>query len=378
VFIGSIFHMMKQILAWRLSQHHLLQQADPAQMLQVVSRICGAQAQVMSAAELTISARVRDITPSDVQNALWKDRTLVKTWLLRGTLHLIPANDFPLYIAALSTLKHFKRASWQKYHGVTLDELDAITEGVRVTLSDRGMTREALADAIAEHTGLPKLRDLLRSGWGAILKPIAFQGLLCFGESEGQNVTFVQPEQWIGAWESLEPEQALEEIARRYLNAYGPSTADDFARWFGLEPAPAKKVFRALKDELEEVTFDGFKGVMLSAALPEIQRMNAPKVVRLLPYFDPFTIAMSRQSSYLMEDAHKARVYRNQGWISPVVLVDGRFEGVWEHDKKRDQVTITVEMFTPPDARVKDEIEAEAQRVAAFLGGTLQLAFKAP
>jgi hypothetical protein len=92
------------------------------------------------------------------------------------------------------------------------------------------VTRQQLADALVSHTGISALRELiLHSSWGSPLKPSAFRGDLCFGPSQGQNVMFVNPRAWLGAWPSLEPEAALQAIVRRYLQAYGPATRNDFA-----------------------------------------------------------------------------------------------------------------------------------------------------
>lgn len=364
-----------QINAWRLSQHHLHERAARPHLLDVVRDIGGLHAQLMSAAELSLWARVQDLSPADVQDALWRDRTLVKTWAMRGTLHLLTAREFPSYVAALSTLRHFRRGSWLKYHGVTLAELDALMEGVRATLTDSGIPREQLANAIADKMQTPKLRDLLLSGWGALLKPVAFRGDLCFGPNQGQNITFVRPDKWLGEWPPVAPEDALKDIARRYLTAYGPATMDEFARWLGLEPGDARKIYRSLGDEIVEVQVESLKGWALTSTVSHIQSLGAPDAVRLLPHFDLYTVALARQSQFLLPEAYKARVYRQQGWISPVILVDGRMEGVWEQDKQRSQIVVKVELFNPPTARIRQGIEAEAQRLGDFLESKVEVTY---
>lgn len=370
----------QQVSRWRLAQQYLLKRADSAQMLNVVSALGGLHAQMMSAAELQVWARVNDADPEAVQNALWRDRTLVKTWVFRGTLHLVTAQDFPLYVAALSTLKHFRRASWQKYHGVSSDELDAIIEGARVLLTDQGQTREQLANALAAHTRLPKLAELLRSGWGMVLKPVAFQGDLCFGPSDGQNVTFVRPARWLGEWTPIAPETAVPEAARRFLRTYGPATVDEFARWFGFEPSAAKRAFRALKDEIVEVDVKGWKASALAEsaeAMQALKPLTAP-VVNLLPNFDPYTLAVARHSDALLPDAFKGRVYRPQGWISPVVLVNGSIAGVWEYEKQRTKIVVSVELFAaPPAVDVEAAITAEAERLGRYFDLPAEIVLRA-
>src|SRR5436189_6188583 len=99
--------------AWRMRRHNLDRRAPARSMLAVASRLCGLHAQVMSSAELTVWARVEDLDRRAVQRALWEDRTLVKTWAMRGTLHLLPAAELPLCRAALSTSRrHLKAAMW--------------------------------------------------------------------------------------------------------------------------------------------------------------------------------------------------------------------------------------------------------------------------
>ena len=151
---------------------------------------------------------------------------------------------------------------------------------------------------------------------------------------------------------------------------------DEFARWWGLDPAKAKRYFKLLRDEVEEVEVEGWRGWALAATLEKIQAVKPTKnVVRLLPYFDPYTVALARQCPYLMDETYKGRVYRPQGWISPVVLVDGRIEGVWESDKKRGKTVVTVEMFAPPSAEVKEGIEAEASHLGNFLETEIEIVY---
>jgi hypothetical protein len=364
-----------QVNAWRLSQQYLLQRADRRKFLEVVRRLGGVQAQVMSAAEWALGARVDSLAPRDVQNALWHDRTLIKTWAMRGTLHLLVASDLPLYVAARSEqlLRQHRPPSYYKYHGVTPAELESIIEGIPNVLSDTPITREQLADTLAKRARKPKLRDLLRSGWGALLKPSALRGELCFGPNQGQNVTFVRPNKWLGDWKPIDAQSALKEIARRYLRAYGPATPDDFARWWGLEAGHAKKLFRSLGDEVERIDVMGWQAWALVSTLEELKSLKTAHVVRLLPQFDAYVLGISRDCEPILPKTHKTRVYRPQGWISAVVLVDGRMAGVWEYDFQNSRVALNFEMFMPVPARTRHGLRAEAKRLAEFLGAKIEV-----
>ena len=344
-------------------------------MLDAARRVGALQAQVMSSAELQLWARVRDLAPDDVRNALWRERTLLKSWILRGTLHLIASDDFPLYVAALSAvlLKFYRRASWLKYHGVTMAEFEAIADAVDAILSDVPMSRKALAEAIVTRTGSTHIQARLESGWGMLFKPAAVQGRLCFAESEGQNVTFIHPRRWLADWEPVAPEDAFRALARRYLESYGPAQTDDFGHWFGMQPADAKRAFRLLGDEIEPVEVEGWPAWALVAA--DIEHAPSAFSVRLLPGFDPYVISASRHAQYMLDEAHRAKVYRAQGWISAVLLVNGRIEGVWQHERKRGQTVVTVAPFAPLSADVQAGVAAEAALLGAYLGAEAQVVY---
>lgn len=370
-----------QVNAWRLSQHCLLPRLKRQDFVKAVTCTAGIQAQVMSAAELALWARVDGISPEDVQSALWQDRTLIKTWAMRGTLHLISASELPLYVAARSIYETHNWANYFAYYGLTPAQHRAFLAAVPQVLGSNPMTREELATALAKHIGAPKLRSLiLSSGWGSPLKPSAFRGDLCFGPKRGSTVTFVYPRKWINNWQSVEPELALQEIARRYLRAYGPATPENFARWWGGggRVTPAKKLFQSIGDELEEVDVEGWRAMALQTTLKPMQILEAQGVVRLLPLFDAYVLGIGRDHEPLLPKAYKIRVFRPQGWISAVVLVDGFMKGVWEYKIRRSQTIVRVHMFSSPAASVKQGIESEVERLNAFLNTKVMLEYENP
>lgn len=357
------------ISAWRLQQQSLETRAAPDSMLAVAARLGGLHAQVMSSAELTLAARVSGVRDVDVQHALWRDRSLIKTWANRGTLHLIPAAYYPVLFAVLGTLRHFRKPSWYKYFKISAAELDALMEAVRVVLTDAGTTREALADAVAAHTGIPALREMLLSGWGALLKPSSFQGDLAFGESSGRNVTFVKPSAWLAASDPVDPHSAISAVLRQFLSAYGPATIDEFARWIGLEPRDARAAFKALGPDVSEVDVEGWKAWALTESLDSLAASQPSDAVRLLPMFDVYTVAVARHAArWILPEALLPRVYRPQGWLSAVVLRGGRIVGTWDDSEKRGEITLTFDWFGTPDAHLRGAVAAEAAHLAAFWG----------
>jgi uncharacterized protein YcaQ len=365
-----------QVNAWRLKQHCLSPRLNRHDFLQAVTRTCGIQAQLMSAAELALWTRVDRLTKEDVQSALWQDRTLIKTWAMRGTLHLLSARDLPLYVAARSMHADRNWLAYFTYYGITPAQHDAFIAAVPQVLGSEPMTREQLATALARHIGVPELDRLLLSSWGSLWKPSALRGDLCFGPNQGRNVTFVHPGQWLGLdakqeQDSLDPHQALQEIARRYLRAYGPATPQDFARWWdgSSRLIAAKKLFQSIENELEPVEVEGWPAFALRTTIEPMQEHELSGSVNLLPLFDAYVLGGGRDIEPLLPKAYKSQVFRPQGWISAVVLVDGYMKGVWEHKSQRSQTIVKVRMFSPSTltAPIRNGIEAQAERLSAFL-----------
>lgn len=370
----------KQAAAWRVRSHHLDRRAPAGSMLAVASRLCGLHAQVTSSAELTVWARVEDLDRQAVQRALWEDRTLVKTWAMRGTLHLLPAGELPLWHAALSTSRRYlKPALWQKYFGITIEELDRLTEAIAAALDGRLMTRGELVEEVARLTGSPELGvKLAESSWGTILKPAAFTGRLCFGPSLGQRVRFTHPDTWLAkTLPPVDSQTAMAGVTRRFLSAYGPATHHDLARWWnGGGVSTARQWIAALGDEVSAVDLDGDQAWMLAADAREIRELPPNRSVRLLPAFDQYILGASCHAQHLLPGDLRHRVYRPQGWISPVLLVNGRMEGVWRHEIRSSRLDVIIEPFVKTPLWVRRAAGQEAERLAAFFGCSLNLTWK--
>jgi hypothetical protein len=354
-----------QVHAWRMSQHGLSLRFSSQDFVQAVTRTAGIQAQVMSAAELAVCTRVEGLAPHDVQAAIFQDHTLVKTWAMRGTLHVLAASELPLYVAARDWQQ---TASWSKYFaefGLSRAQQDAFLFAIPHVLEQGPLTRPQLADAVARHTGVAHMHDvILSSSWGTPLKPSAYRGELCLGPGQGKTVTFMNPRGWMGNWQPIEPKLALQEIARRYLWAYGPATADDFAFWWGCTKTLAKNLFQSIEDELEEVEVEGWRAFALRAALLHIQSVEPTEQIHLLPLFDAYTIGVPRDCEPLLAQAYKRQVFNLQGWTFAVVLVNGSIQGVWHSTIRRSRTVVKVNLFTSPTASTRKGIAAEAERLS--------------
>lgn len=370
----------QQAARWRVGRQHLDKRGPAGSMLAVASRLCGLHAQVMSSAELTVWSRVEGLDRRSVQRALWEERTLVKTWAMRGTLHLLPAAELPLWHAALSTSPRYLRpVQWQKYFGITLDELDRLTEAIGTALDGRLLTREELGREVERLSGLAAFgAKITESSWGTILRPAAFSGCLCFGPSIGQRVRFTRPDTWLTAVRpKIDPQTATAAVTRRFLSAYGPATYHDLARWWnGGAVASARQWIASLGDEVSAVDLEGRQAWMLAADAREARELPAVRSVRLLPGFDQYVVGASYHAAHLLPGDLRGRVYRPQGWISPVLLVNGRMFGTWRHEIKGSRVEVAIEPFVNVPAWVRRGAGQEAERLAEFFGCSLKLNWK--
>lgn len=354
-----------QVHAFRLSRHHLLGRAPKRDLARVVGDIGGVQAQLMSAAELQVAVRA-ECKVADVRAALWTDRTLVKTWLMRGTLHLARADDLPVFTAAMSRRWITPSKAWLKYFRVTEAEVWALADEIGAALSDQPVTREELIATVAGGRS-PRVREALKSGWGGMLKPAARNGRLCFGPNRGQSVTFVSPQRWLGRWRTVDPDEAVAEMARRYLGVYGPATQTDFARWWGAWPGVGKAAWSALGEEVVPVSVAGARMELLASDLAAVRGSAASDSVQLLPQFDPYLLGHARRD-HLLDRAHASKVSRTAGWISAVVLVAGAVVGTWTHANSGKGMRLTVTAFEPLREKVKRVVRRRGEELGDALG----------
>jgi hypothetical protein len=368
----------QQVNTWRLAQQNLTHRLPPKKLIQAVSQSMGVHAQVMSAAEMAIGARVDGLSPKDVQSALWQERTLVKTWLMRYTLYLIPSIDFPLYIAARSQNDRDWPAVFEQ-SGVNRTTFDAYISVAQEILDNGPVTRQQFVEAILDRIKSPQLSDLLMNGgWGIAFKPLASRGYLCFGPNIGNITTFIRPGAWIDHMQKQDPDTAMREVARHYLMTYGPARLRNFQVWWWMTGVAAKKAFNSIADEIEEVNVEGWHAIALKSAITEMLELEPTGDVNLLPAFDVYTVGLARGRDLerLLAIDWQKKVYRPQGWVSAVLLVDGFVKGIWEYKTLRSAISITVELFSPITDHIKECIAMQADRLGKFVNSPIQLEFK--
>jgi hypothetical protein len=345
-------------------------------MVEVVRDIGGLQAQLLVAAELALSARVRDLVERDVREALWSARSLVRAWTVRGTIHIVPADDLPLWTAALGVTRFWESRAWLERYELTSREAGAIFERVRDVLDDRSLTREEVANAVVEKLGA-RYRAKVASLWGDLLAPLTYMGKLCFGPNRGANVTFVRADRWIHAWREVAPDEAWTALLRRYLWAYGPATTADAARWFGVDSEHVLTRLRALGDAA--VTTE--RGWVLRDDRRDVGRRASASTVRLLPQYDAYVMGCRpREAIVPVAVRDRIRTFKRGRWEGaagvPVLLVDGVIAGVWDRLTRGGRVIVDVEPVLPLTAAQRAALSREAERVGRFFGRDAELSVR--
>ena len=359
----------EQIHAFRLRRHHLLDQSAK-DLVTICRDVCGVQAQIMSAAQLQLWARNHAITPAMVNDALWKTRSLVKTSLMRQTLHLVPADEFSLYIAAHKSARAKAVLSIMARCKITQDEADGLSALILEELKAGPAPRAAITSAVRPKVS-KRLRVWMDKVWSIVRLPV-IEGLVCYGPGEGNQATFIRTEHWLPAQPKIDAIQAQKELFRKYLRAYGPATLHDFAHWSLISMAEVKALRPLLDAEIAE--HNGL--LLLREDMKTLQAVSTELTsVHLLPYFDVYLLAHRFKEHFLKAQFYK-RVFRNQGWISPVVLINGEIAGVWNYKLSPKVVEVEVEPLSRVDRTVRKLIEFRAQELADLFQRPLSFSCK--
>jgi hypothetical protein len=340
----------------------------------------GLHAQVMSSAELQAAARIDGLRPSDVRDALWERRSLVKTWSFRQTLHLLTADDLAEFVVAARSLERWHTPAWLKYFKMTEKGVDEVLEAIGDVLGDTPMTRVQVVDSVVERVRRPHLREDMLTGWGTFLGPAAQRGRLVFGPSEGRNVAFVDPSTWLGrpiapGADPAAADAALARLIVRYLAVFPGSSRPMLARWWdGGRLTAVSRALNVLPEPVVEVDVEGARGFILASDVGALDAVSPEHPARLLPGFDPFTNELPRRVESVLNAADHDRVHRTAGWVTPVVVIDGRVAGTWEiANGKAGAGSITVQPFGRWRGGARKELAAEVDRIAVFLDRRLKL-----
>lgn len=359
----------QQALAWRL-ERHLLNPVGDSSVEDVVRRLCGVQAQVASSAELAVRVRQSKSKAGEVGRAL-SDGRLVKTWAMRGTLHLLTPGEAGNFLSLMAAGRSWYRPVWQRYFGVSPRQMDEMRSIVGEILGDLALTREELTAEVTKRPGLDHIGEALMSGWGTLLRPLAWQGDLVFGPNRGTRVTFMRPHVASASWAGVPAvDEAWAKVILAYLGAYGPATIDNFSAWLSRGTISKRQLrtwFAELSDHLAQVDVDGEAMYVRSEDAEAVAAARGGSTLRLLAGFDQWVLGPGTDDTHVITAARRRAVSKQAGWISPVLVVGGVVRGTWELKGDR----ITVGWFKEGGKPPKRALDAEIARLSTILGHKL-------
>ncbi len=355
-----------QLRAMRLYGQYLHPIYTPRSLVEVVQSLCGVNAQFSPAMLLSLRARLPGLDMADIEDAIKTQHTLVRTWAMRGTLHLIVASDLGWMVGLLGPQAVSKSKGRLKELGLSETTVARGLDLIQAVLKHpEPRTRDELGEELQK-------RGLAIDREGQVLihliRQAALASILCLGPDRRNNdQTYVLVHKWLGKVRPLPEKEALAELAYRYLKGYGPATPADFARWSGLSITQAKlawTLFRA-REPLIEVKVEDHTLWMLHEQ-PAAEFPATDPVVNLLPAFDTFILGYEDRTD-IVPLQYQKRVYHG-GQTVPVILVNGVAAGVWRYERKGKHLNVKIEPFAPFNDTVKARVAEEAADIGGFLG----------
>ena len=356
----------EEALAIRLRSQRLGPDAAAGSVHEAVSAAAGIQAQEKPSAFLSVRSRTSGATLADVEAALYEERSVVRTWCMRGTLHLVASENLSRLLSILgpafaSRGPETKQLAEMGFDEGGVDRAVGIIE--RILGADGPLTRDELADRlVAEGVGIePGSR-----GPNVLIRQAALRGAICeVAPRDGDNA-YDRLREWVSPDEPRDRERELADLARRYLSAYAPASLEDFAAWSGLYMRDVREAWQAIAAERTEVDVDGRPASILTEVIPERAPSPDEPTVSLLPGYDTYLLGYTPENRPVPEP-YRSRVWPGAGIVRPTVVLGGRVVATWKLDRSADPPVVLVDAFESLGANQKEGIEAEVRDVGRFL-----------
>lgn len=357
------FHLACQRLV-----HQSIAPAAFATPGEVVQHLGAMQAQDYLGALWAIGLRTKTATEADIEQAI-SDKKIVRTWPMRGTLHFVAPKDIR-WMLALLTPRIINRAA-RRHQQLELDAATFTRAERLFSLALRGgqrLTRSEMMDVL-EQGGISTdgQRGYHILGWAAQT------GLICFGPRQGKQDAFVWLDDWLPPGPTLNRDESLAELARRYFTGHGPATLQDFVWWSGLPVADARAAVEMVEVQLAQEELDG-QTYWLSASSSGT-KTGSPTAC-LLPAFDEYLLGY-RDRSAVLEPTHAGKVVPGgNGMFKPLIVIDGQVVGTWKRTLRKTKLIITFAPFDSLSSAQMEAIVAEAERYGAFMNLPVTIGYR--
>jgi hypothetical protein len=339
--------------------NHGLAHLASAEPREVLAWFGAMQAQDYASARWALGVRSPALTDAAVEQAV-AERSIVRTWALRSTLHLVAAADVHWLIGLIGPVVLARTAAAYRPHDLDAQGFVRVAAALREILQGGGqLTRDELFAAL---TKLEIDTNGIRGG--RILYRAALSGCICQASPRGKQMTYALLDEWITDKRLLDRESSLVELVRRYFQSHGPATLRDFIWWSGLSVADARRGIALAAATLREVQIDGHACWSSQQALvAEDEAVTA----HLLPAFDEYFLGYENRSVSL-DDVHFEHVMTNNGIFRPTILIGGEIVGIWARTLKKGTLSVTSKVFRHLNSDEQQALTLAIKRYAHFLG----------
>ena len=326
----------------------LLLERSSQRLVPALERIGGLQTQYAPAGYIGLWSRLRDFKRDALTRALEQRRVLQAT-LMRATIHMVSAAD---YVVMTAGVRRCRREWWvraSRHQGI---DMDAVAKKVRGLLADGPMRQPDLVKALEPDGG--------RMAWSGAGMWVDMVRVPPSGTWERRRADlYGLADDWLGEQARVAEADGIERLVTAYLSGFGPAPIGDIANWAGLPVTPVKAVVERL--ELRRFR-DEKGGELLDLPRLKIEDGDTPAPVRFLPVWDATLLVHARRTQILPEE-YRPRIFNTKTPHSVnTLLVDGHVAGTWRYDDSH----VAVEPYEKLPAKVRKEVDDEAERLAAF------------
>ncbi len=347
--------IISDIIQHRLYNHHIYQHSFKKPDA-LVAWLGAVQAQDYTGAKWSVGLRLPSATAKEIEDA-FSDKKIVRTWALRGTLHIISSSDVWWLLELLGPVVIGRNAALfrkQELDDSTFKKINAVIK--KIMSGGNQFTRKELFAKLEEH----KISTAGLRG-SHILYKAALEKIICLGTLSGKQETYTLLEEWLPKPASISRDEALRELARRYFQSHGPATLQDFGWWSGLSAADSKIGFDLIKKALDHTIVEDKSYWFFQSEITTKKQTQAI----LLQGYDEYFVGY-KDRSIVLDQKHKKSVEPGNGF-SPVVIVDGQIKGTWRRTIKKDNVSIETNFFSPLNAAQKEAVVFAGEQYRAFL-----------
>ncbi|HEX9533086.1 MAG TPA: winged helix DNA-binding domain-containing protein [bacterium] len=349
---------LSDIARYRFSNQLIARQSvrTPAD---VVAWLGAMQAQDFLGAKWSVGLRAPGVSDATVEQAL-ADRTIIRTWPMRGTLHFVTPDDVRWMLALLTP--RVLSASKGRWQALELnDKIFAQSRKVfhQVLRGGKHLTRSEMYQALER----AKIRTSGQRGYHLLWRN-AQEGLICLGAPRGKQQTFVLLDEWVPAAKPLEREEALAKLVLRYFVSHGPATVKDFVWWSGLTAKDAQAGIEVNVSRLASEVVDA-KTYWMARRMSALQSHS--RVVQLLPGFDEYILGYTERDP-ILDPRHARRVYSGLNLLfNPTIVIDGRIQGTWRRVIRKETVDLSLHPFKRLNTAEAQGLRRATQRYGEFL-----------